>query len=194
MLQRAFVRGAVDQVVALVAEAHGDRLDPALVQHADRDQERYVPVSGSNVRVVPEVARALHGGRDDAQPVERGRGALPGRRLALVAVPGCDRLRPERDGLHGGGLAAIVGTDEHRRMVQLDALPVAEALEVLDLQVVEQSHAASSPRSAGRRLVTDSARRSIPAPAGSASSAGAAGGPRSSSCRDPRRRPRRPEG
>ena len=50
-------------------------------------------------------------------------------------------------------------------MVQLDALPVAEALEALDLQEVEQSHAVSSP---GRDRIACVNRLSGAAPADAA--------------------------
>ena len=43
-------------------------------------------------------------------------------------------------GQDGAGLAAVVGPYEHGWMVQHDALTLAEALEVLNLEVVQQTH------------------------------------------------------
>ena len=155
-----FVRGAVDQFASLVAEPHGDGFDPVLVKDPQGDQQLDVAVARAHRGVVPEVASPLHRDRDDAEPVQGGRRALPGRRLPLDVEPGFHRLRPEGDCLDGGGLAAVVRSDKYGRMAQLDALGFPETLEVADLQVVEQPHAVSpamrrSPVSRG-----SSARRS----------------------------------
>ena len=126
--QRLGIGRAVHQVIALIAEGHRDRLDAAVVQHTDLDLHANVPVAGPHGGVVPEVARTPHRHRDDVEPVERRRGTLLGRRLPLLLLPRPDRLGPEGQRLYGGRLAAVVGPDEHRRVVELDALRVAERL------------------------------------------------------------------
>ena len=90
--QRLGIGSAVHQVFALVAEGHRDRLDTAVVQHADLDLQVDVPVTRPHRGVVPEVARALHGHRDDAETVEGGRRTLSWGRLPLFLLPGPDRL------------------------------------------------------------------------------------------------------
>ena len=153
------VRGAVDQLVPLVAEPHGHGLDLVLVEDPEGDLQLDVAVARANGGVVPEVPGPLHGDRDDVEPVEPGRRPLPGRRLALEVEPGADGLGPEGDGLDGRGLAAVVGADEDGRVVQLDPLLVAETLEVPDLQPVQQSHAGSPDLRRRRSRRGSSARR-----------------------------------
>ena len=143
--QRDFIRRAVDQILALIAKPHGHRLDAVAALNSDRDQDRNIPVAGTNGGVVPEVPRALHRNGDDVQAVERRCGSLLRPGSAFGFVPGSDRLRPQRDRLDGGRLAAVVRPDQHRRVIELDALSRAEVLEVPDLQVVQQSHRETSP-------------------------------------------------
>ena len=144
-LQSRLVRRAIDQVLALIAKPHGHRLHRIPMLHADRDQDRNVAIAGPNRGVVPEVAGTLNRNGDDVQPVEGGGGPFLGPGLPLRLEPGLDRLRPQRDRLDRRRLAAVVGPDQHRRMIELDALQVAEVLEVPDLQVVQQSHSRCLP-------------------------------------------------
>ena len=58
-------------------------------------------------------------------------------------MPGLDGLRPERNRLNGRRFSAIVWADENGRMIELDSLCISKSLEILDFQVVQQSHGAS---------------------------------------------------
>ena len=145
ILQRDFIRRAVDQLLALIAKPHGHRLDAVAALHSDRDQDRNIPVAGTNGGIVPEVPRTLHRNGDDVQAVERRCGSLLRPGSALGFIPGSDRLRPQRDRLDRGRLAAVVRPDQHRGVIELDALSCAEVLEVPDFQVVQQSHRETSP-------------------------------------------------
>ena len=139
-VQSRLVGRTVDEFVAVAAEPHGYRLDPVVVKYAEGDLERDVLAAGSDDHVVPVVACAPHRNRNDSQPVEAGGGALRGRRLAFAIEPRLHRLRPESDRLQRRRLAAVVGADQDRRMVELNARPVTKPLEVADFEVVEVPH------------------------------------------------------
>lgn len=119
-----------------MSEAHCQRFDLPFELDADGDGERHPLYAG----VVPKVARAANRYRHNTQSVERGGGALLRRRIFANVIPSPHRLRPEGQRLDGTGLAAIVWANQYGWVIQLNALLIAEALEVLYLDVVQQTH------------------------------------------------------
>ena len=73
--------------------------------------------------------------------------------LSFGLVPGLDGLRPQSDGLNRGRRAAVVRPDQYGRVIELDALSLAEVLEVLNLEVVKESHREPSRASGGAGLI-----------------------------------------
>ena len=128
---------AVHQFVTVVAESHLQRHHLALEFDPDRDDQGDVFAAMPNMGVVPEEPGAAHRNGHDVQAIQWGGGALLGRRFLANVVPCTYCLRPQGQRLNRAGLAAVVGPDQHRRMVQFNTLTLAKALEVLDLDVVQ---------------------------------------------------------
>jgi len=93
-------------------------------------------LSGSDIGVVPKETRALNRNGNDAETIKSRRRAFLGGRFLARVMPSLDGLRPERKRLNHACLAAIVGADQHGRVIQLNPLLVLKPFEVLKFNVV----------------------------------------------------------
>ena len=131
-------RPAVEGLLVRVVELQSTR--PAAVVGHPLHDEIDADVAGlgtsldlahvSHVQIAPQEVGVRNGDCHEITPIDGHAGPLLGRAPTRpLLVPALETDIPERERLHGGSLAGVVGADEHHRTADLD-LDLSKAFEI----------------------------------------------------------------